>query len=161
MKWGVHLDQCSGEDIILHSHPGKGIYVRREERNHECLRECGLWACHFHSLSDIQFVTVYGTRCACATYTCRTTNCLIYPTYLSLSWNLWEDSEVGWDAVGTPLEHFDEVCVSVHLLPIHLQDNVPLPQLCTPRMVQDLFDHRTQGGFTCTGVSRSLQSMYK
>jgi len=37
MKWSVHLDQCSGEDIVLHSHYGKGISVRREERNHECL----------------------------------------------------------------------------------------------------------------------------
>lgn len=64
---------------------------------------------------------------------------------------LSEDGKVGLVAFGTPLENSDKVRVevSVHLLPVHLQNDVPLTQLGTPWVVHDLFHHRAHGRLTC------------
>ena len=63
---------------------------------------------------------------------------------------LSEDGKVGLAAFGTPFEDSDKVRVqvSVHLLPVHLQDDVFLMQLGTPWVVY-LFHHRTHGRLTC------------
>ena len=44
--------------------------------------------------------------------------------------------------------------VSVHFLPVHLQDDVPLTQLGTPWVVHDLFHHWAHGRLTCGGKRR-------
>lgn len=64
---------------------------------------------------------------------------------------LSEDGKVGLVAFATPLEDSDKVRVqvSVHLLPVHLQDDVSLTQLGTPWVVHDLFHHRAHGRLTC------------
>ena len=71
--------------------------------------------------------------------------CVVYLGRLS------EDSKVGLVAFATPLEDSDKVRVqvSVHLLPVHLQDDVSLTQLGTPWEVHDLFHHRAHGRLTC------------
>jgi len=54
---------------------------------------------------------------------------LICRTCLCVLRNLSEDGEVGLVALGTALEDCDKVrvCICVHLLPVHLQDDVSLP----------------------------------
>lgn len=71
--------------------------------------------------------------------------CVVYLGRLS------EDSKVGLVAFATPLEDSDKVRVqvSVHLLPVHLQDDVSLTQLGTPWEVHDLFHHWAHGRLTC------------
>ena len=58
--------------------------------------------------------------------------CLVYLGWLS---------EGCLVAFGTPLEDGDKIRVQVivHLLPVHLQNDVPITQLGTPWVVHDLF----------------------
>lgn len=70
--------------------------------------------------------------------------------YLIL-WQLTQDQEGGLVPLGAPLEHIHQISVGVVLdiLPVHLQEDVPLGQLGAARVVHDQLHHWTQWRLTC------------
>lgn len=61
-----------------------------------------------------------------------------------------QDQKGGLVALGAAFEHIDQVRVGIilHVLPVHLQEDVPLRQLGTPGVVHDQLHHRTNGRLT-------------
>ena len=66
------------------------------------------------------------------------------------------DEEGGLVALGAALEDIDQVRVGVvlHVLPVDLQQHIPLPQLCAAGVVHDQLHHGTKLRLTCKGKKR-------